>query len=128
MQPPDEVLQKVKLPNAKDGWVAHAPMKIEVKLADTLERLSVGFGIVDGAWQSGATDEVEFRIIARAFNGQEQVIFSRRLEPVSNPKDRGVQQASIDLSTIDAHEVILETLPGATPQWDWSYWSELIAK
>ncbi len=32
------------------------------------------------------------------------------------------------ISTIDAHEVILETLPGATPQWDWSYRSELIAK
>ena len=121
IQPLDGALKKVKLPNTKDGWLAHAPMKIKFKLADTAETLSVGFGIVDGAWQEGATDGVEFRIIARAFNGQEQVIFSRRLEPASNPKDRGVQQATIDLSKIDAHEVILETLPGANPQWDWSY-------
>ena len=128
IDPLDGILQKVKLSNAKDVWLARAPMKIKFKLADTVERLSVGFGIVDGAWQEGETDGVEFRIIARALDGQEQVIFSHRLEPVSNLKDRGVQQATIDLSKIDAHEVILETLPGPTPQWDWSYWSEITTK
>ena len=128
IKPLDGILKKLKLPHAKDGWLAHAPMTIKVKLADPVARLSVGFGITDGAWQSGATDGVEFRIIARTLNGQEKVIFSRRLEPASNPQDRGVQQTTINMSTIDAHEVVLETLPGANAQWDWSYWSELIAK
>ena len=100
-------------------------MKIKVKLSDTAERLSFNFGIADGAWQSGATDGVKFRIAAYPLNGGREILFSRKLKPVSRPQDRGVQHASIDLSTIDTHEVILETFTGDNDQWDWSYWSEL---
>ena len=126
--PIDGALEKIELPNNKYGFFAHAPMKIKVKLADTAEILSFGFGILDGAWQEGATDGVEFRVVAHEFNGQEKVIFSRRLEPASKSKDRGVQQATIDLSQSDAYEVILETLQEQDNSWDWSYWSEITIK
>ena len=56
------------------------------------------------------------------------VILSRRLEPASNPKDREVQHATIDLSRIDAHEVILETIRENKNSWDWFYCSELTTK
>ena len=125
IQPINGALEKLELPHNKHGWSAHAPMKIKVKLSDTAERLSFNFGIADGAWQSGATDGVKFRIAAYPLNGGREILFSRKLKPVSRPQDRGVQHASIDLSTIDTHEVILETFTGDNDQWDWSYWSEL---
>ncbi len=128
IQPLNGALEKVALPNGEFGWMAHAPTEIVVKLSDVAEQLSFGFGIFDGAWQEGATDGVEFRIITHELNGQEKVIFSRDLDPASHPQDRGIQQATIDLSTIEAHEVILKTLPGDTAPWDWSYWSELTIK
>lgn len=128
IQPLKGALEKITLPNGEFGWMAHAPMKIQVQISDTAQKLSFGFGIFDGAWQEGATDGVEFRIITHELNGQEKVIFSRRLDPASNPQDRGIQKTTIDLSNIDVHEVIFETLPGETASWDWSYWSELTMK
>ncbi len=125
IQPLNGALEKRALPQGKYGWSAHAPMKIKVKLADTAEKLSFGFGILDEAWQEGTTDGVEFRIIAHTLDDRKKVMFSRRLEPVSNPQDRGVQYATIDLTTIDVHEVILETVREKNHSWDWSYWSEL---
>jgi hypothetical protein len=125
IQPIDGGLVKMPLANGNFGWMAHAPTNIKVKLDDTAERLSFDFGIFDGAWQEGSTDGVEFRVTVRELDGQKKTIFSRRLEPVSNQKDRGIQQATIDLSQIETHEVILETSREKNHYWDWSFWSEI---
>ena len=76
--------------------------------------------------QKKVGDGVEFRIIAEPNNPK--VLFSRQLQPMKNALDRGVQQASIDLSQVDTKKLILETVSGQDSQWDWSYWSELKAE
>ena len=47
-------------------------------------------------------DGVEFKIIALTSNGQEQTLFTHNLQPISNPQERGIQSAKIDLSQIDS--------------------------
>lgn len=111
-------------PEEKQVFKAHAEMRVVSPLPKGSKSLSIGFGILDGAWQQGATDGVEFRVTAIKSDGTEQVLFSRKLQPTTQANDRGIQQATISLTDIDANKVALETLPGNTTQWDWSYWSQ----
>ena len=112
-------------------WLAHAPARLSIELEGVEQSLSLKFGIleegVEGALQQNAGDGVEFRIIS-VNNGKEKVLFARQLQPISNPCDREVHQAKIDLDRVNTEKLILETLPGQNNQWDWSYWSQLTAE
>ncbi|MGB5632098.1 MAG: NPCBM/NEW2 domain-containing protein [Waterburya sp.] len=111
--------------------MTHAPMKTSIELKGTESSLSVKFGILDEgvaeALQENTGDGVEFKIIALT-DGREEVIFSRKLQPMINAPDRGAQEVQLDLSQVKADQLILETLPGENNMWDWSYWSEIKAE
>ncbi len=117
--------------NQQFVWLTHAPMKTSIELTGTEATLSFKFGILDeavtGALQENTGDGVEFKIIALT-DGREEVIFSRKLQPMINPPDRGSQEVQLNLSQVKADQLILETLPGENNMWDWSYWSEITAK
>ena len=132
-KPLDGGIQRVLINNTdKAGWMAHAPMTMVVELNEKRQSFSFSFGIleegVEEALKENAGDGVEFKIIYLHTNGNEKTIFSRRLQPMSNPEDRGIHQATVDLSQINATRLMLETVPGKDNQYDWSYWSELKAK
>lgn len=124
-------LRKVPIDSKQFVWLAHAPTKTSIELKSDRQTLFFKFGIleegVSRALQENAGDGVEFRITAEQ-NGKEKVLFARQLQPTSNPSDRGVQSAKIDLNQVDNEKLILETLPGTDNRWDWSYWSELKAE
>ena len=122
-------LQRIALDLQRFVWLAHAPAQSTVELKGNERQLFFNFGILNEAvaeaLQKNVGDGVEFRIINEQ-NGA--VLFSRYLQPMKNKSDRGVQQASIDLSQVDTRQLILETISGQDSQWDWSYWSEIKAK
>jgi hypothetical protein len=131
-KPLDGGLQRVVIDgNDRTGWMAHAPMKMLIDLPEKKQIFSFTFGILDpgveAAIKENVGDGVEFKIIVLEENSQEKILFSRKLQPRSNPKDRGVHQASINLDKIDNNRLFLETLPDKDNQYDWSYWSELTA-
>ena len=126
-------LQRVDIDNRDEvGWLAHAPMKTTIRLRGTEQSFSANFGILNNAVKSALEEDVgdgvEFKIIALQRNGEEKTLFSRDLQPKENEADRGTQQVSIDLSQIDATQLILETIEGENTFYDWSYWSELQLK
>ena len=132
-KPLDGGMQRVLIDNTdKAGWMAHSPMKMLVELNDKRQSFSFSFGIleegVEEALKENEGDGVEFKIIALKSDGKEETIFSRRLQPMSNPEDRGIHQAKVDLSQINATRLMLETVPGKDNRYDWSYWSQLQAK
>jgi hypothetical protein len=103
--------------------LAHAPATIAVPVAAGATRIRLGFGLLDGAWSGGgATDGVEFRLSAPA-DGGSVPLWSRTLDPAARAADRGPQEAVVTLGAAHPQELLLETLPRATPLWDWSYWS-----
>ena len=135
-------------PNGKLVLRAHADTRVVVPLTNSTNsgagadpKLQLSYGILDEAWQEAQAsdpslfenqtageaiaDGVEFRVLAIAPNGQETVLFSRWLDPHANERDRGEKTVEIDLSTISAEKLALETLSGPTKnsRWDWSYWS-----
>lgn len=129
-QPVSGSLQRLALDSQQFVWLAHAPAKLALNLTGTQRQLSLKFGILDdgvaSALENNAGDGVEFRIIVEQ-DDEEKVLFSRQLRP-REVGDRGIQQATLDLTQVDATRLILETVSGRDSEWDWSYWSELEAK
>ncbi|MCC0176135.1 hypothetical protein I4641_03960 [Waterburya agarophytonicola K14] len=113
------------------GWMAHAPNKLTIEVGKKQQNLSFSFGIlpkgVDQSLQENAGDGVEFRIITLESKNRQKILFSRQLQPRTNPEDRGIHRATIDLSQIDTQKLILETISGKNSRWDWSYWSNITA-
>ena len=103
---------------------AHAPMRLSLA-PPPANRLSVAFGIYEGAWSEGKTDGVVFRIAAEFAGGIIRELWSRTLTPLESPGDRGKQLAVITLPQTMPVRLIFETLPNGNNHWDWSYWSDV---
>lgn len=112
---------------AETVWYSHAPSRMAIAVKDNSQKFDFGFGILDEVIENSTTEQphdgVEFRIIAQE-GGAEKVLFERKLNPVDNLEDRGMQQGTIDLQQVESGELILETTTGDTSLWDWSYWSD----
>lgn len=124
-------LQKRIGPKGKPVLLAHADTRIVILFPEGSQTLSVGYGILDEAWQgakenSSKADGVEFRVLAIFPDGREEVLFAQWLDPHANPSDRGEKKREIDLTGMNPQDIALETLKGPKddPSWDWSYWSE----
>lgn len=86
------------------------------------------FGIVDGAYLNGnETDGVVFTMGVAKAGGAETIVFTRTLQPLTKPGDRGPQTFAIDLPADPGLRVTVHTGFGAAGngQWDWSYVSAL---
>ena len=131
-RPLDGALTKITIDDTEqEGLMAHAPVKALVELPKDRQNFSFSFGILEAgvqeAIEQNGGDGVEFKIIALLANGKEQELFARKLQPMKNKNDRGIQSSNIDLTKIDTNRLILETIPGENNLWDWSYWSALEA-
>ena len=117
---------------------AHADTKVVVSLpekAETARELSIGFGLLDAAWQESegaiasnhnlSVDGVMFRVSAISTEGEETLLFSQWLDPHENEADRGEKQATVTLPA-QTDRIVLKTLkgPNENDNWDWSYWSK----
>lgn len=103
----------------EEGVFAHPPSDLPLDTGGA-QRIELGFGIRDGAWDNGGgTDGVCFSVVSG--EGQ-QVLFARCLNPKQHLGDRGRQTASIDLPPGLA-TLRLRTECRANCSWDWSYWS-----
>ena len=104
MQPPSSVSEKVWLPQGA--------------------RLVFGMGIDPEVWGKRG-DGVEFQVAVRE-GGQEKVLYSHYLDPKSVPADRRWVDAEVDLGPYAHREVqvVLRTLPGASPDYDWAGWAQ----
>ena len=103
---------------------AHAPAKLKLRRSPA-RLLRLGFGIYDGAWTTGTTDGVLFKVSLAGSANRTLPLWERRLMPKTVLTDRGEQNATITLTDLPPGDLILETAPGATPNWDWSYWSRM---
>ncbi|MEO6002112.1 MAG: glycosyltransferase family 39 protein [Opitutus sp.] len=106
---------------------AHAPTRLWFHPPRRVTQLSLEFGIAEDAYTRAGdrTDGVEFVAVVRAAPGAtERALFSRVLDPVRQPLDRGTQRAKVSLALPENAEVIIETRPGpgGSNAFDWSYW------
>ena len=101
----------------------HAVGIISVKVPASAKHARFTFGLPEATYSGAvATDGVDF--VLKWMNGRKaQTLASRRLDPKSQPGDRGLQSFEVDLPPhADGAAIIMMTLPGATDAMDWSCW------
>jgi hypothetical protein len=106
------------------AMLLHAPGSMEFVVPARTARFSGTFGLRPGAYSDGGhTAGVEFAVDAVWSSGKSERIWSRFLDPVGNPGDRGAQHFDVALPPDGAAKIILSTGPGPTGdnRWDWSY-------
>jgi hypothetical protein len=105
--------------------VAPAPSEMRFELPPRILHVTGGFGFTSGAYsEGGRTDGATFQVVWTD-GRQREVLFSRRLDPVHVPSDRGLQMFSVDLSARDRGQLRLQASPGPAGDnsWDWTAWS-----
>jgi len=103
--------------------LAHAPVTIPLDVPPT-RRVTVGFGIRDGAWSNGGdTNGVCFRLSATAAGTAARMVWERCLRPVSEPPDRGPQSAEVLVDLPEGGRLDFATDCDGDCRWDWSYWA-----
>ncbi len=83
-------------------------------------------GLDPEVWRPDRGDGVLFRVSARE-DGNEEVVFSRWVDPKNNPDDRRWIDGAVDLSPYLGRAVtlVLSTGPGDSGIWDWAGWGGL---
>lgn len=107
---------------------ASASFWLEVP-ANTHVEFSIG---LDPAVWDKPGDGVEFQVRARAWNAsarseEERTLFSRYIDPRTDVTARRWTDATVDLGPFGGQYVLLtlQTLPHASPEYDWALWSNL---
>ena len=112
-----------------DGTIvtfAHAPSTITLPIPHKSTRGTVKFGFEAAAYApsetqtDGAVFSVEFMDGVSATS-----LATRRLDPVANPADRGLQQMAFNLPPhSDQATLVLRVTPGQTMTKDWTCWGK----
>jgi hypothetical protein len=116
----------IKTPEGRDAVFAHAPAKLFEALSAQKQSLSFGFGILPGAYTNGGRcNGVLFEIWLETAGGAKTLVWSRLLNPLTAPQDRGTQLAKISLDPPKGARLIFETNPSGSNASDWSYWADV---
>ena len=122
-------LAHVWLDGGKKALLAHPDSNLWLHAPAQASRLEWDFGIVPGAYEKdGAkTDGVEFTITGASGSGK-RLIFSRVLDPVNQPADRGTQRLVIPYHALPGELLSFSTRPVQGYAFDWAYWEKIEVK
>lgn len=111
--------------NGQPVLLAHAPSEMVYELPPHPVRLTGSFGFIEGAYTGGGlTDGATFQVLWTD-GRQRHVLFSRRLDPVRVPADRGLQPLAVDLGGRQGGRLLLSVNAGPAGEndWDWTAWT-----
>jgi hypothetical protein len=104
------------LPDGKA--LAHAPSRLSLPVPIGATEITLGYGILDGAWADGhETDGACFRVSAG-----ETVLHEACLDPKRVQDDRAMKTVNVILPA-GAARISFETHIRDNEDWDWTYWS-----
>lgn len=120
----------IRIDRVPEGEVlyVHAPSVFRLAIDGAGVRLRADFGILASAYEGEpCTDGVDFEIrISDGADGS-SVIWQRRLDPVANPADRGLQSVDLELPPALGGELWFTTGNGPAQHGscDFSYWRDV---
>jgi hypothetical protein len=108
--------------------ILHAPSFMNF-VFEGAERLTGSYGYPAGAYTNGGeTDGATFRVLWTDGDDSRE-LWNRRLEPLTNPADRGLHNLSLDLSTLPPRgELRFEISVNDNPGWDWTAWANIVVE
>jgi hypothetical protein len=116
--------QEVQI-DGRPAVMMHAPSTMEFVVPESATTVSGAFGFAKGAYTgSGQTDGAIFRILWQ--DGQQHIeLYQRRLDPLTVPGDRGLQDFHVDLKGLSGGKLVLQVDPGSNTNWDWTVWTAI---
>lgn len=110
--------------------VLHARSEMTFNVRDGAQRIRGAYGLLPGTYTNGGnTDGAEFTV--QWSNGGERIeLFRRFLDPLKQPKDRGLHRFDVPLPQQPGGRVFLRINPGpkGNYSWDWTAWTEIEIK
>lgn len=105
---------------------AHADTDLWLRAPVTAKQIIWDFGIIAEAYEKEGekTDGAVFVIMGEAA-GQSRQVFSRLLDPLDVPADRGRQHAIIPYQPLPGEVLQFSTRPNKSPNFDWAYWVKI---
>lgn len=116
----------------KGLWGAHAPSRLVYERPPKLEAVSFSYGLDPRTYSdpnpSRRTDGVDVLVQFEHADGAVTTLFQRSLTPASNPDDRGLQSARVELPHGEPGRILFIITPGPrnNTSYDWSYWTNFI--
>jgi len=110
------------------AMLLHAPGELVLAVPRGASGFAGAFGIRDGAFDgAGRTEGVRFVLEGIWADGHRRELWSRSLDPLRTPSDRGAQRLECPLPEEAPERLSLRTLPrsGSDNRWGWSYVSGL---
>jgi hypothetical protein len=105
---------------------AHAPSEIILPVPPQSTQLSGGHGLLEGSYRGGTTDGADFHIEALQSDGTAQTLLRRRLEPLTQSADQGLQPFRVKLPAgTNRLRLTIGAGSRSDPAWDWTYWGDL---
>jgi len=87
-------------------------MQLFLPMEDRKQILKFGFGILPGAYAGeNKTNGVLFRIWLETADGRKTLLWSRMLNPLEQPQDRGTQWSELALDPPKARDLFLKPIP-----------------
>ena len=112
--------------------LVHAPGQMIFPLHQGDQQVIFNYGLMPQAYDPGRTKGVNFSVEIASDDGNKVVLFSRLLQPVAVPGDRGMQWTRIflPLDVSEKKRLILRTSPGPTGDASWaqSYFTHIRVK
>lgn len=106
-----------------DGLLAQAPVDLDMVIPADSDRLEIGYGILDGAWQPvDGTTGVCFSV-ERAAAGTGESLHSACLQPKSVAADRGRHDIVITGKFQRGEHIRLRTSCHIDCRYGWAYWA-----
>ncbi len=118
-----------QLPGLGNVLFANPPSRFELQLPESVKAVSFQFGITDTAIAADPMlGGVEFRVALKDVTGNEKLLWSKTLRPVSSTWDRGIQSSDLYFSLSPSDRLIFETLPVTNPLGCWAYWRNITVR
>lgn len=118
--------------DGRSVFFAHAPSTVAFVLPPEARAIQGGFGFREAAYAPGnkaPTDGAEFRVELVSPDGQRRTLFSRLLQPLTQPGDRGPQSFRAPIPAGLPPETRLDFVispgPNGNAASDWTFWTDL---
>jgi len=108
--------------DGKFDLFSHPPARLQLALPEGARQIHVGGGIRPAAWDN--TNGVLFIVWAIGKDGASHQIYSRAMQPRTQPKDRGQFEADLQFPP-DTSRLEFETRAVSTLDYCWAYWSNV---
>jgi hypothetical protein len=103
----------------------HAPSEMVFNIAAGATSFRARYGIADAAYKGAAHTAGAHVVVEWQTPAGVRTLFERKLDPLNQPADRGLQTLTLDLHGLGAGTLVIKDTVELTNAWAWTTWRDL---